>query len=96
MSSSSPTRSQPQTPAEEEEALRHRVRQLRLQRLAEEQLQSRVALTREGANIRAEIARLRQKIFQNSALSTSAGTGANNSSAASAASSSGGPTFFSN
>jgi hypothetical protein len=89
--SSSPLRVQPQTPAEEEEALRHRVRQLRLQRLAQEQLQSRVALTREGANIRAEIAKLRQKIFQTSATGTVGGVSITSPSAASASLSSGGP-----
>ena len=56
------------TREEEEEALRQRVRHLRLQRLAEEQLQNKVSLSREGAQIRAEVSRLRQQIMLTSSL----------------------------
>ena len=48
--------------AAEEAELRARVRSMRLKKLAEETALSRVALTREGAQIRQEIARLRAQI----------------------------------
>jgi len=47
----------------EEAALRARVRELRLSRLAQEQVTRKVALSKEGAQIRAEIARLRAHIL---------------------------------
>ena len=47
----------------EEAALRARVRELRLSRLAQEQVTRKVALSKEGAQIRAEIARLRAHIM---------------------------------
>ena len=48
----------------EEAALRARVRELRLSRLAQEPVTRTVALSKEGAQIRAEIARLRAQILQ--------------------------------
>ena len=45
--------------AAEEAELRARVQQIRLKKLAEETTMARIALTREGAQIRAEINRLR-------------------------------------
>ena len=48
--------------AAEEAELRARVQQIRLKKLAEETTMARIALTREGAQIRAEIHRLRTQI----------------------------------
>lgn len=48
--------------AREESALRERVRALRLKRLDEEQRARKVALVREGAQIRAEISRISREI----------------------------------
>ena len=50
--------------AEEEAALRRRVRDMRLQRLADEVRERKIALVREGSSIRNEIARLRAAILQ--------------------------------
>ncbi len=48
--------------AAEEAELRARVQQIRLKKLAEDTTMARIALTREGAQIRAEIHRLRAQI----------------------------------
>jgi len=50
-------------PPSDEAALRKRIRDLRLQRLADELRERKLALAREGAAIRAEIARLRAEIL---------------------------------
>ena len=62
------------TQEEEEEELRQRVRRARLQRFEQEQLQQRVAITREGSQIRAEIARLRQQIINSSSSNINVNT----------------------
>ncbi len=58
---------------DEEVALRRRVRDLRLQRLAVEVRERKIALVREGSAIRAEIARLRATILQPVVSSASPG-----------------------
>jgi hypothetical protein len=49
--------------AAEEEAVRQRVREVRLQRLLADQARRKVELTKEGHAIRAEIARLRKDLL---------------------------------
>ena len=62
--------------AAEEAELRSRVHQLRLKKLAEETTMARIALTREGAQIRAEITRLRAQILLGSSAGASGSAGA--------------------
>jgi hypothetical protein len=62
--------------AAEEAELRARVQQIRLKKLAEETTMARIALTREGAQIRAEISRLRTQIALGASAPGAPGGGA--------------------
>ena len=61
--------------AAEEAELRARVKQIRLKKLAEETTLARIALTREGAQIRAEISRLRAQIAMGASATAGAAGG---------------------
>lgn len=60
--------------AAEEAELRARVQQIRLKKLSEETAMARIALTREGAQIRAEIHRLRAQIALGSSAASISGS----------------------
>ena len=62
--------------AAEEAELRARVQQIRQKKLAEETTMARIALTREGAQIRAEINRLRTQITTGAAGAPGGGASA--------------------